>query len=146
MKFSCFFLTLPHIFNQDAYGFKQNLQHESCSPSQSLQLWFIKFSKKKIGSQVMIFWTRVPKTFNLEKFCPSLGRILTHLLGHFSHSSTWILDRTKSHYVSDSNITCFSLVFIIIFSYYVPFSFVFRILVISEPSVKIGRASCRERV
>ena len=48
-----------------------------------------KFSQKKLGSQVMIFGIRVPKIFNLQKFCPSLGRILTHLLGHFSHSSTW---------------------------------------------------------
>ena len=65
------------------------MQHESCSISQSIQLLFTKFSQKKLVSQVMIFVTRVPKTFNLGKFCPSLGRILTHLLGHFSHTSTW---------------------------------------------------------
>ena len=49
------------------------------------------FLKEKLGSQVMIFGTRVRETFNLVKFCPSLGRILTYLHGHFSHSSTWNL-------------------------------------------------------
>ena len=90
-KIFLFFPNFVPFFHQDANGFKQNLQHESCSPSQSLQLLFTKFSQKNLGSQVMIFGTRVPKTFNLEKFCPSLGWILTHLLGQFSHSSTWSL-------------------------------------------------------
>ena len=84
-----FFPNFVPFFHQDENGLKQNLQHESCIPSQSLQLWFTKFSQKRLVSQVMSFGTRVPKTFNLEKFCPSLGRILTHLLSHFSHSSTW---------------------------------------------------------
>ena len=83
MKFSYFFLTLSQYFHHDAIGFKQNFQHESCSPPESLQLLFTKFSQKKLGSQVMIFGTRVRETFNLVKFCPSLGRILTNLHGNF---------------------------------------------------------------
>ena len=75
--------------------FKQNLQHESYSPSQSLQLLYTKFSQKKLVSQVMNFVTRVLKTFNLGKIYPNLGRILTNLLGHFSHGSTWSF---KLHY------------------------------------------------
>ena len=74
---------MPHIFTMMQMDPNKNLQHESCTPPKSLQLWIIKFSQKKLGSQVMIFGTRVPKTFNLEKFCPSLGRILTYLHGNF---------------------------------------------------------------
>ena len=85
-----------HVFSQlwakfphDAIGFKENIWHEICSPPQNLQLWFTKFSQKMLGSQVMILWIRVHETFNLVKFCPSLGRILTYLHGNFSPSSNW---------------------------------------------------------
>ena len=86
-----FFPNFAQPFHHDAIGFKENFQHESCSPPQNIQLWFTKFSQKMLGSQVMILWTRVHETFNLVKFCPSLGRILTYLHGNVSHSSKWNL-------------------------------------------------------
>ena len=48
------------LFHHDAIGFKENFPHESCSLLHNLQLWFIKFSQKKLVSQVTIFGTRVP--------------------------------------------------------------------------------------
>ena len=83
IKFSYFFLTLSHFFHQDENGLKENLQHESCILSQSLQLWLTKFYQKRLVSQVMIFGTRVPKTFNLEKICPNLGRFWPIFLAIF---------------------------------------------------------------
>ena len=61
-----FFPNFSQLFHHDAIGFKQNIQHKSCIPTQSLQRLFKKFSQKKLGSQVMIFGTRVPKTCNRE--------------------------------------------------------------------------------
>ena len=72
-----FFPNFPQLFHHDEIGFKGNFQHESCSPPLNLQLLFTKFSQKKLVFQVKNFGIRVHETFNLVKFCPSLGRFLT---------------------------------------------------------------------
>ena len=53
-EISLIFPNFAQHFHHDAIGFKQNFQHESCSPAHNIQLLFTKFSKNMLGSQVMI--------------------------------------------------------------------------------------------